>query len=488
MSDELTNELIRLWETDGAPDVSRVDWAALGLEPVTLDVEHAEAAELIEALVYLEPAPPHPWRETALAHQLEAAEAPEPYVLMCAGRGAGKTYTASHVLCEWIDEEPGDYAIVAPTFGDVVKICTTGPSGFLRAAGDRIASFNKNEFVIYMKNGSRVILASADAPERIRGLNLTGFWADELASWKKDEVWTEGLEFATRIGRTRRIVTTTPKRGSKVLKDLLTRVERHDPDVKLVRASTRSNAANLSEVFLRTVETRYAGTTLGRQELDGVLLADVEGALITGAEIERARVRPDEVPELWRIVVGVDPAVTNTSESDETGIIVAGIGPAPDGWQPLPGQLVLAGAPHVYLLEDVSGRRGVNEWATQALLTSDEWAADAIVAEQNQGYDLVKATILLNATVQRLNVPSVQLVHASRGKMTRAEPVGGLFQQGRCHVVGTMPRLEDQWTETVFGTKEESPDRLDASVWAVVGLLPELGIGGSGVVQILSAG
>lgn len=375
---------------------------------------------------------------------------------------SGKTHAASHVLTEWVEAEPGDYAIVAPTFGDSLKICADGPSGFIKAAGDRVESFNKNEFVIYMKNGSRIVLASADAPDRIRGWNLTGFWADEMASWRRDEVWEEGLEFATRIGRTRRIITTTPKRGSKILKDLLKRGENGDPDVRLIRASTRANAANLSEVFLRTVEQRYAGTTLGRQELDGVLLDDVEGALVTGGQIEKSRVRAEEVPELWRIVVGVDPAVTNTKESDETGIIVAGIGPAPESWQPLPGQLVLAGAPHVYLLEDVSGRRGVNEWARQVLLTADEWAADAIVAEKNQGGDLVDSNIRLNAAVADLAIPHIQLVHASKGKYTRAEPVGALFQQGRLHVVGTMPKLEDNWTEHVPGDGKQSPDRMDA--------------------------
>ena len=491
MTDSLTRDIERWWGAESGTDLTRVDFDAIGYEVAGIRVSNAVAdldPQLYEALALLEPPAPHPWRRTALPHQVEAAEATEPYVLMCAGRGAGKTYTASHTLTEWIEEEPGDYAIIAPTFGDAVKICAEGPSGFLKAAGDRVESFNKNEFIVYMTNGSRVVLASADAPDRVRGWNLTGFWADELASWKKAEIWDEGLEFATRIGRTRRIITTTPKRGSKVLKDLLKRVDAEDPDVKLVRASTSANAANLSETFLRTIQQRYAGTTLGRQELDGILLGDVEGALVTGAQIERARVRPAEVPELWRLVVGVDPAVTNTSESDETGIIVAGIGPAPEGWEPPVGQLVLAGAPHIYLLEDVSGRRSVNAWAKQALITADEWAADTIVAEKNQGYDLVESNIRLNALVDRLAVPHVQLVHAAKGKFTRAEPVGALFEQGRLHVVNTMPKLEDQWTEWIPGDGTVSPDRLDASVWAVVGLMPELGIGGSGAVKILSAG
>jgi phage terminase large subunit-like protein len=491
VTDDFTRELERQWALPAGSDLARVDWGAIGFD-VTAGPTVADLAELdpqlYEALALLEPPAPHPWRQTALPHQLEAAEATEPYVLMCAGRGAGKTYTASHTLVEWIEQEPGDYAIIAPTFGDAIKICADGPSGFLKAAGDRVESFNKNEFVIYMVNGSRVVLASADAPDRVRGWNLTGFWADELASWKRAEVWDEGLEFATRIGRTRRIITTTPKRGSKVLKDLLKRAESGDRDVKLVRASTSANAANLSETFLRTIQQRYAGTTLGRQELDGILLGDVEGALVTGAQIERGRVRPEDVPELWRLVVGVDPAVTNTSESDETGIIVAGIGPAPEGWQPAPGQLVLAGAPHIYLLEDCSRRMSVDTWGRQALITSDEWAADAIIAEKNQGYDLVESNIRTQGAMSRLSIPNIISVHAARGKFTRAEPVGALFEQDRVHIVNTMPTLEDQWTEWIPGDGTVSPDRLDASVWAVVGLMPELGIGGSGAVEILSAG
>lgn len=488
--DDFTRELAELFSLDERTDATPIDWEAMGLEavdPAALD------PQTLDALAFLEPKGEHPWRRTAMPHQLEAATAAEAYVLMCAGRGSGKTYTASHVLCEWIDDEPGDYAIIAPTFGDVVKICAAGPSGFLKAASfgtdnSMVESFNKNEFVIYMKNGSRVILASADAPERIRGLNLTGFWCDEIASFKRDEVWTEGLEFATRIGRTRRIITTTPKRGSKILKELIKRVDDEDPDVKLVRARTLDNAANLSEIFMRTIQKRYAGTILGRQELDGILLADVEGALVTGGLIERTRVRAADVPELWRIVVGVDPAVTNTKDSDETGIIVVGIGPAPEGWQPAPGMLVLVGAPHVYLLEDRTRRMSVDTWGREALIAADEWEADAIVAEKNQGHDLVKANILNCAAAEGLSVPHIIEVNASRGKFVRAEPVGGLFEQHRAHVVETMPKLEDSWTEWVPGEGKQSPDRLDASVWGVVGCLPELGIGGSGAVQILSAG
>jgi phage terminase large subunit-like protein len=467
--DGFLTKLENIWTIDNVTDNDAINWHAIGVTPTAIDQQTWDALQLIEPIGEL------PWRKKAHPHQLEAANALEPYTLICAGRGSGKTFAASHILLEWILNEPGDYAIVAPTFSDTVKICADGPSGFIKAAGNHVASFNKNNYIIYMANGSRIILASADAPNRVRGLNLTGFWCDELASFKKDEVWTEGLEFATRIGRTRRIITTTPKRGSTILKDLIKRAKDNDPDVRLIRASTRDNAANLSEVFLRTIEQRYAGTSLGRQELDGVLLADVEGALVSSGLIEKTRVRPTEVPELWRIVVGVDPAVTNTKDSDETGIIVAGIGPAPTGWQPPAGHLVLADAPHIYILEDASRRMSVDTWARTALVVSDEWAADAIIAEKNQGHDLVESNIRSVAATSDLPVPNIIPVNASRGKIVRAEPVGALFEQHRMHIVGAMPKLEEQWEEFVPGKEKKSPDRLDACLVGGTLVLTERG-------------
>lgn len=484
-ADQFDTALAELWASHDTGDTG-IDWDAIGAPaPLALDPHTREALHL------LEPLPVPAWRRTALPHQLEAADADEPCVVMCAGRGAGKTWTASRVLAEWVADEPGDYAIVAPTFADAVQICVEGPSGFLKAAGDAVDHFNKNDYVVYMRNGSRARLASADAPGRLRGWNFTGFWAEELAQWPSEVAWEEGLEFATRIGRTRRIVTTTPKRGTKggakVLKDLIKRAQDGDPDVTVVRASTRANAANLSDTFLRAVELRYAGTTLGRQELDGELLDDVDGALVTTAMLDATRVRAADTPDLWRIVVGVDPAVSNTERSDETGIIVAGIGSAPAGWQPPGGRLVLAGASHVYLLEDYSGRMSVDSWARRALLAAEEWDADCIVAEVNQGGDLVESNIRNAAKANGARVPRIRQVRASKGKRTRAEPVGGVFEQHRAHVVGSMPELEGQWAEWVPGAGQDSPDRFDASVWGAVFLMPELAINGPSEVRVLSA-
>jgi phage terminase large subunit-like protein len=438
--------LAALWGSESADD-SGIDWEAIGLpQPAHLDSHTREALHLIE------PPPPAPWRRIAHPYQMEAALSLALYILMLAGR----------------------------------------PSGFLKAAGDAVLTFNKNEFVVYMKNGSRVVLASADAPDRIRGWNLTGFWADELASWKSDEIWEEGLEFATRIGSSRRIITTTPKRGTKggakVLKGLVADHAKGDKDIHIIRASTMDNAANLSDKFLTKIQQRYVGTTLGRQELDGELLADVEGALVSKAMWEDCRVKIAHVPEFWRVVVAVDPSVSNTARSDECGIVVMGIGPAPEGWIPPPDRLVLAGAPHIYILEDCSGKMSVDTWARRALRAGIEWAADAMVGEVNQGGDLVESNIRNAAKAEGARMPRYQPVRAAVGKRTRAEPIGGLFEQRRIHATGNgFTQLGEQWTEWVPGEDKESPDRLDGSVWGAVALLPELGMGNETEVRILSA-
>lgn len=503
--DPFVAQLEALW-CDLPADLSAVDWAALGIDdPGDID------PHILEALALLEPAPPRAWRAGALPHQLEAATADEPCIVVMAGRGSGKTYSAAQILLEWALQEPGDYAIVAPTFGDAVKICAEGPSGFLKAAGfavrrynrpsgelytetGEVRAFNRNEYVIYLRNGSRIVLASADAPNRVRGWNLTGAWVDELASFRDPTVWREGLEFAIRIGRSRRIVTTTPKRGNRLLKELVDRGGQADGGVRLIRASTRDNAANLSPEFLRRVEQLYLGTTLGAQELDGELLDDVEGALVTAALIEATRVNAEDIPELWRTVVAVDPATTSKEGSDHTGLIAMGIGPAPAGWQPPPHLMVLAGLPHLYVLQDATLKARPDEWAAAALDLAETWDVEVIVAEINNGGDLVETTVRLVAEAQDRDMPMYHGVTASKGKKARAEPVAGVWQQHRLHLLREAPggtlELADQWSGWVpTDTKvKESPDHLDASVWGAVELMPELSTKGGTVVKLLSAG
>lgn len=483
--DEWTAELEDLWNTPSDGFSASVDWGALGVDPLGLDEQTREA------IILLELPPPRPWRETAHDYQLRVADAVEAYILMMAGRGSGKTFCAANTLVEWVLAEPGDYAIVAPTFGDAVKICADGPSGFVRAAGEEIEKFNRNEYVIYMRNGSRVVLASADAPDRVRGWNLTGAWCDEVGSWRDTTVWYEGLEFAIRIGSSRRLITTTPRRGNKILKELLAEEEKDDKDVLVVRASTMDNAENLSPTALRKLQQRYEGTTLGRQELYGEMLDEVEGALIPGSLVDLTRVRADDIPELDRIAVGVDPATTNKEGSDHTGIVVIGIGGAPKGWQPPAGRMVLAGTAHLYVLADYSFKGGPDAVARRVLEVVDEWDASVVAVEVNQGGDYITALINNTSASEDLPLPYIHAVHASVGKKARAEPMVGPWEQHRIHMLIEAPggtvELEDEWTGWVPSESKESPDRLDASVWAGVELMPELGTRGGTRVRVLSA-
>lgn len=475
-------ELEALWAADADTPQVGIDWEALGVSDPFAELDPF-TRELLESI---EPAAIRPWRAHARDTQL-----PPPgdwlYWLIRAGRGWGKTFTGSNTLAEWACETVGDYAVVAPTFGDAVKICADGPSGLVKALGADLVSFNRNEYVLYLKNGSRIVLASADAPDRIRGWNLSGAWCDEMGSWRNTEVWDEGLIFALRIGeRPRCIITTTPRRGSTILKDLDKRVADGTGEVVLTRGTMAENIANLSPAVVQMLLRRYEGTRLGRQELDGEMLEDVEGALISGHLVELTRVSVDEVPELERIAVAVDPATTSKANSDHTGIVVMGIGPAPAGWAPPGGKVVLAGLPHLYILEDLTIKAAPDTWARQALTACDEWEADVLVGETNQGGDLVETTVRLIAQAEHLYMPAYQAVSASKGKKARAEPMAGVWEQHRVHVVGALPRLEDQWTEWVPAESKESPDNLDGSVWAAVALMPELAVKSGTQVRLLS--
>lgn len=421
------------------------------------------------------PRPPRFWRSRARDTQLAIADTETIYTIYLAGRGTGKTWAASNAFAEWIEEEPGDYLIAAPTFADCRQVCVEGPSGFLKAAGDEVASYDKSKFEITMRNGSHVFMASDDAPERFRGKNLTGAWCDEVGSWRNvKSSWDEGIEFATRIGRSRRLITTTPRRGNPIIKEMHDRAERADGEVTMIRDSTMANAANLSQIFLDTVRKRYEGTTLGRQELYGELLNEVPGALLTDEKIAAVRCKGTEVPDLVRLVIGVDPAVSSSEDADHTGICVMGQGGPPEGW--VPSRPVLAGAPHFYVLQDASIRATAEVWARRVLDRADYWDADGITAEVNQGGNLVETSIRLLANAEGRRMPPYNAVTASRAKVARAEPIAALVEQGRMHFVGRFPELEDELVTWVPGTTTKSPDRMDSWVWAACGLDPGLAI------------
>jgi phage terminase large subunit-like protein len=240
------------------------------------------------------------------------------------------------------------------------------------------------------------------------------------------------------------VVTTTPK-PRQLIRDLV-----QSPTTALTRGSTFANRVNLAPSFLSVILGKYQGTAMGRQEIEAELLAEAEGALWTRAGLQAARIAPEEVPELKRIVVAIDPAVTAGDQSDETGLIVAGLGI--DGL--------------VYVLADASGRFSPDEWARRAVFLFEERGADRVIGEVNNGGDLIELTL-------RTVKPGLpyKAVNASRGKRTRAEPIAALYEQKRVRHAGGFAALEDQMCNWTPSGAERSPDRLDALVWAVTELM-----------------
>jgi predicted phage terminase large subunit-like protein len=326
-----------------------------------------------------------------------------------------------------------------------------GETGLLRTAPRHARpQYEPSKRRIVWPNGAVAALRSADEPEGFRGLQAEAVWADELAAWENPDAWDQ-LQLGLRLGpRPRQVVTTTPK-PSALIKALL-----RDEGTVVTRGSTYDNRANLAPAFFRQIVTRYEGTRLGRQELHAEVLEDVEGALWTLAMIDATRrppplihIRGEDVRDLNRIVVAIDPAVSAGEDSDETGIIVAGLGHDGRG----------------YVLADRSTRAHPSDWARRAIAAFDEFGADRIVAEVNNGGELVETVI---RTI-RSTVP-YRAVHASRGKRTRAEPIAALYEQGRVSHVEPLAALEDQMT-SYTPESGNSPDRLDALVWALTDLM-----------------
>ena len=362
------------------------------------------------------------------------------------GRGSGKTRTGAEAFADLIRAHPGqDWAIVAPTFGDARDVNMEGDSGLLQALhlqrGYR--EWNRSQGELFLPSGGRVFCDGADdGAYRIQGKNLSGVWADEIGLWKRwQEAWDESIAFAVRIEPALVIATGTPKRGHPLPKRLV-----DDPTIPKSLLRTADNAANLSPAALAELLRRYEGTTLGRQELEGDVLEDADGALwkrpmiLYGANQQRPG-----IVDYARLVVAIDPAVSYGADSDETGIIVAGKGS--DG--------------RAYVLEDVSGRYPPADWARQAIAAYGEFAADAIVGEVNNGGDLVEANLRAAGFTGRFI-----RVTASRGKRVRAEPIAALYEQGKVSHVRPFMDLEDQLCNFT-PTSLTSPDRLDALVWAL---------------------
>lgn len=400
-----------------------------------------------------------PWWLVARPEQL-APQGDWTVWLIMAGRGWGKT----RACAEWLidaaienptgpDGAPTEWAVVADTFREARTVCVEGPSGLLRVLARRGLpmgpggwSYNRSSWQIVLADRQRIHLLGADNADVGRGLNLAGLWADEVAKWGTPyATWYEGLAPALRVGRRPRAVVATTPRPSKLLTEWSARV---DGSVHLTRGSTFDNASNLSPAALSELRARYANTRLGRQELYGELLDESPGALWTRNIIESAQAQ--RAPEMARIVVAVDPAVSAGEDSNETGIIVAGLGVDGRG----------------YVLEDASVRATPDAWARRVVSAFHRWKADRVVAETNQGGDIIE--VILRSIDGEIPYRSVS---ATRGKGARAEPVAALYEQGRISHVGNFATLEDQMVTWEPGGSYTSPDRIDALVWALTDLM-----------------
>jgi len=389
------------------------------------------------------------WLETARDKQLQPKI--KHYIwLILAGRGWGKTRTGAQDIALYALRNPNSScAVVAPTHGDLRRVCFGGPSGlisiipkecFIQSNDQKGYSSSVAEIRLF--NGSKITGYAAQEPERLRGPQFHRAWCDEVASWRYPEAFDQ-LMFGLRLGENPQCVITTTPKPNKLIKELVSR-----DDCYVTSGSTFENEANLAESALKMLKEKYDGTNLGRQELYAEIIDGFEGALWKPELIEEARLGKDEERSLTQIIVAVDPAVTANENSDETGIVVVG----------------KDHNNHFYVLEDLSGRHTADKWGKIAINAFYEWEADRIVAEVNNGGDLVERLIRnIDPDV------SYRSVRATRGKILRAEPVAALYEQRRVHHIGAFPELESQMC-SYTGEANSSPDRLDALVWAVTEL------------------
>lgn len=304
-------------------------------------------------------------------------------------------------------------------------------------------------------NGVEAWVYNATEPDQLRGPQHHAGWVDELAKFRyMQETWDQ-LQFGLRLGEHPRVVVTTTPRPLPLIKRLM-----NDPDTVVTKGATMDNKANLAANTIKALYERYGGTRLGRQELEGEILSDIPGALWNRDSIDATRTG-EVPPDLERVIVAVDPAVSNNEGSDEHGIVVVGLARDNDGYA------------RGYVLEDGSLRGNPEDWARRAVALYRSWSADKIVAEKNQGGQMVESTI---KAVDR-SVP-VKLVHASRGKVTRAEPISALYEQGRVHHAGRFDLLEDQMclfsVDNIRNISNGSPDRVDALVWGLTEIFDKI--------------
>lgn len=360
--------------------------------------------------------------------------------LFLGGRGAGKTRAGSEWIADGVRHgKMRRIGLVGATFADARSVMIEGESGLLSVSPG--AAFEPSNRRVLWPTGAVATVVSAEEPDYVRGHQFDAVWADEFCKWAEPQAALDMVLLALRLGKDPRMAITTTPRNIPTLRNLLAA-----PDVARTHSATAANAANLAATFLAGLELRFGGTRLGRQELDAELIEDNDAALWRRDWIERARVR--QTPQLARVVVAVDPPASVAG--DECGIVVAGLGE--DG--------------AAYVIADCSaGGLTAAGWAKRVADAYEDFEADSIVAEANQGGDMVKQ-VLLDA----LPNVAVKLVHATRDKRTRATPAAALYEQGRVHHVGSFPDLEDQMCN--YDGEGKSPDRMDALVWALTDLFP----------------
>ncbi len=424
------------------------------------DILTALTAEQLQELAY-------DWPTWARPEQLSPATGndggPWNTWLYLAGRGTGKTRSG----VEWVRGEVCGrtplaagrrkrFAIIGETSKDVRDVLIEGESGLLAVhPKDFRPLYKPSVATLEWPNGAKATLYNGTEPDQLRGPQFDGALVDELAKYRYCQDTWDMLQFGLRLGSHPKAMVTTTPRPIKLLKDIV-----KDPKSAVTRGKTYDNAENLAESFLKAVKAKYAGTRLGRQELDAELLEDIPGALWRRSTLDEHRTTPAKIPDMRRIVVSVDPAA-KAKESQrgdngaETGIVTCGLGTDGRG----------------YVLDDSTTIEGPDKWGRLAVAAYHRNKADAIVAEINNGGDMVPFVI-------RSVDPNIKVivVTASRGKVTRAEPVSALYEQGRVSHVGCFPVLEDQ--QCAFTTTDADDvtlkDRVDALVWAFTELFPAL--------------
>lgn len=378
--------------------------------------------------------------------------------LVLAGRGFGKTRMGA----EWVREVARKYpgcriALVAETAADARDVMIKGDSGLLNT--DPLLTedcWSPTNRCLTWPNGSKAWCYNATEPDQLRGPQHHFGWVDELAKFRyAQDIWDQ-LMFGLRLGEHPQVLVTTTPRPLEIIKKLMA-----DPSTYTTRGSTLDNKDNLAASTVQYLYDRYKNTRLGRQELEGEVLGDIPGALWSREDIDNARLTKEEIPDMERIFVAVDPAASSEEGSDEHGIVVVGLARDADGYA------------RGYVLEDGTLKGTPEQWGRQVIKLYRKWEADKIIAEKNNGGEMVEHVI---KSVDRS--VAVELVHASRGKYVRAEPVSSLYEQGRVHHVGMFDKLEDQMCafsiDNLRGGANGSPDRVDALVWGLTKLFDKI--------------